>query len=75
MGRRKYHGRQFCSEYHPAKKVKTKEEENAKRSYIRSEGLTTDSTKPRGFIKVVSEFDKINKLSRDCKRLTTERIP
>lgn len=54
MGRREYHGRQFCSEYHPAKNIKAKEEEYEKRSYIRSEGLTTDSPKPRGFAKVVS---------------------
>ena len=47
MARRKYHG-------------KAKEEENEKRSYTRSEGLTTESPKPRGFAKIVSEVNKIN---------------
>ena len=58
--------------YHPAKKIKTKEEENEKRSNINFEGSSTDSSKPKDFLKAVNELEKIDKLSRDCKRLTTE---
>ena len=72
MGRRKFHGGQFSGEYQPAKKVKTKEEENEKRSNISFEGSSTDSSKPKDFLKAVNDLEKIEKLSHDCKRLTTE---
>ena len=72
MGRRKFHGGQFSGEYQPAKKIKTKEEENEKRSNISFEGSSTDSSKPKDFLKAANELEKIKKLSRDCKRLTTE---
>ena len=73
MGRRKFHGGQFSGGYQPAKKLKTKEEENEKRSNISFEGsLMTDSSNPKDFLKAVNELEKIEKLSRDCKRLTTE---
>ena len=74
MGRRKFHGGHFSGEKQPAKKIKKKEEENEKKSDISFEGSTTDSTSPtpRDFLKAVNELEKIDKLSRDCKRLTTE---
>ena len=72
MGRRKFHVGQLCGEHQPAKKVKTKEEENEKRSNISFNGSSTDSSKSKDFLKAVNEFEKIEKLSRDCKRLTTE---
>ena len=52
MGRRKFHGGQFSGEYQPAKKVKTKEGENEKRSNISFEGSSTDSSKPKDFLKL-----------------------
>ncbi|XP_015775683.1 PREDICTED: uncharacterized protein LOC107353814 [Acropora digitifera] len=72
MGQRKFHCGQFSGEYQPAKKVKTKEEENEKRSNISFEGSSIDSSRPKDFLKAVNELEKIKKLSRDCKRLTTE---
>ena len=72
MGRRKFHGGQFSGEYQPAKKIKTKEEETEKRSNNSLEGSSTDSSKPKDFLKAVNELQKIEKLSRDCERLTTE---
>lgn len=75
MGRRKFHGGHFSGEYQPAKKMKIKEEENQKKSDISFEGSTTDSTSPtlRDFLKAVNKLEKIDKLSRDCKCLTTEK--
>ena len=72
MGRRKFHGGQFSGEYQPAKKIKTKEEENEKRANNSLEGSSTDSSKPKDFLKAVNELQKIEKLCRDCKRFTTE---
>ena len=74
MGQRKFHGGQFSGEYHPVKKIKTKEEEKKKRSNISFEGSTRDSSNPQDILKTVNELEKIDNLSRDCKRLTTENV-
>ena len=71
MGRRKFIGRQFSGKYQPAKKIKTEEKTNENSSSVGGQ-VSATATPESVFIKFASEIERIDKLSRECKRLTAE---
>ena len=71
MGRRKLIGGQFSSKYQPAKKLKSEEKPDENSCSVG--GQDSAATTPESvFLKFASELARIDKLSRECKRLTSE---
>ena len=70
MGRRKFHGGQFSGECQLAKEIKNEggRKQRGPISALKGPRETKD------ILKAVNELENIDKLSRDCKRLTTEKV-
>ena len=71
MGRRKFIGGQFSSNYQPAKKLKSEEKPDENSCSVGGQDSAT-TTPESVFLKFASELARIDKLSRECKRLTSE---
>ncbi|XP_068721450.1 uncharacterized protein [Montipora capricornis] len=71
MGRREFIGGQFSSKYQPAKKLKSEEKPDENSCSVG--GQDSAATTPESvFLKFARELARIDKLSRECKRLTSE---
>ena len=71
MARRKFIGGQFSSIYQPAKKIKTEEKPDENSCSVGGQASAA-ATPESVFLKFASELARIDKLSRECKPLTSE---